>query len=194
MNVIDRIIKNIYYFCMSLLKHLIEVPIQWMVGLFILSVVLWILFWYKLVHKKISFKIGFARIFLLQYLYMIVVSTVLARPSTDTYQIELHLFWSYMNAIKLKSQFALWQGFSNIIMTVPLGCLLPLSLGREIKLKDICFFGSLFSLLIEFFQLVLRKGLFEFDDIFHNTIGAVIGYLVYKFYVDKVKKKCWLKS
>ena len=29
---------------------------------------------------------------------------------------------------------------------------------------------------IELIQLVFKLGLFEFDDIFHNVLGAMIGY------------------
>ena len=31
---------------------------------------------------------------------------------------------------------------------------------------------------IEIIQLVLHRGLFEFDDIIHNTLGVFIGILV----------------
>jgi glycopeptide antibiotics resistance protein len=36
--------------------------------------------------------------------------------------------------------------------------------------------GFLTSLSIELLQLVLKRGLFEFDDMFHNTFGVILGY------------------
>jgi glycopeptide antibiotics resistance protein len=39
--------------------------------------------------------------------------------------------------------------------------------------------GFLISLTIEILQLVTKRGLFEFDDIFHNTLGVAIGELGY---------------
>ena len=36
--------------------------------------------------------------------------------------------------------------------------------------------GFVFSSVIELSQLVLKRGLCEFDDVFHNTLGCVIGY------------------
>lgn len=36
----------------------------------------------------------------------------------------------------------------------------------------------LFSASIEITQLVTKCGLFEFDDIFHNTLGAVVGSMI----------------
>ncbi|WP_183772113.1 VanZ family protein [Catenibacillus scindens] len=35
-----------------------------------------------------------------------------------------------------------------------------------------------FSSAIEILQFILKKGLFEFDDIFHNTLGGIIGWAV----------------
>ena len=39
--------------------------------------------------------------------------------------------------------------------------------------------GSLLSLVIEVIQLISHRGLFEFDDIFHNTLGTVVGIGVF---------------
>ncbi|MBR4027500.1 MAG: VanZ family protein [Lachnospiraceae bacterium] len=55
------------------------------------------------------------------------------------------------------------------------------------------------SLTIEVLQLFMKKGLFEFDDIFHNTLGGVLGYVIYlcgsisiygiKTYINLLRKK-----
>ncbi len=36
------------------------------------------------------------------------------------------------------------------------------------------------SFVIEVVQFVFKLGLFEFDDIFHNTLGAVIGFVMWR--------------
>ena len=41
--------------------------------------------------------------------------------------------------------------------------------------------GIFLSVLIEVIQLIYHRGLFEFDDIVHNTLGNVIGILVFMF-------------
>lgn len=41
------------------------------------------------------------------------------------------------------------------------------------------FCGFALSSVIEVIQFVFHRGLFEFDDIFHNTIGTVIGIGIY---------------
>lgn len=69
--------------------------------------------------------------------------------------------------------------FGNIVIFMPFGFLLPI-LGRK---KRNFWFTSLLSfalsLAVECIQLVTRTGCFDVDDIFLNTIGGMLGYLVY---------------
>ena len=39
--------------------------------------------------------------------------------------------------------------------------------------------GAMFSTALEILQLMTHRGLFEWDDIVYNTIGALIGFLLY---------------
>ena len=48
------------------------------------------------------------------------------------------------------------------------------------KVKISVVVGLLLSASIELVQLVSHRGLFEFDDIVHNTLGVVIGIALYK--------------
>lgn len=69
--------------------------------------------------------------------------------------------------------------FGNIVIFMPFGFLVPI-LGRK---KRNFWFASLLSfalsLTVECIQLVTRTGCFDVDDIFLNTIGGMLGYLVY---------------
>ena len=69
--------------------------------------------------------------------------------------------------------------FGNIVIFMPFGFLVPI-LGRK---KRNFWFTSLLSfalsLAVECIQLVARTGCFDVDDIFLNTIGGMLGYLVY---------------
>ena len=40
---------------------------------------------------------------------------------------------------------------------------------------QLVFVAAGLSLLVEVFQLITSRGLLEFDDVFHNMIGAVLG-------------------
>src|SRR5713226_2386456 len=66
----------------------------------------------------------------------------------------------------------------NIILFMPLGFLLPL-LYRPISWKSVLGIAVAFSLCIETLQLVLRAGIFDVDDILFNTLGVMLGYLVF---------------
>lgn len=69
--------------------------------------------------------------------------------------------------------------FGNIVIFMPFGFLVPI-LGRK---KRNFWFTSLLSFALslaeECIQLVTRTGCFDVDDIFLNTIGGMLGYLVY---------------
>jgi glycopeptide antibiotics resistance protein len=71
-------------------------------------------------------------------------------------------------------------------MLLPIGVLLPIVLepvwkaGRKHIFGRVVLAGFFTSLSIELLQLVMKRGLFEFDDMFHNTLGVVIGYWIYQ--------------
>ena len=52
--------------------------------------------------------------------------------------------------------------------------------------------GLFLSATIEILQLVSHRGLFEFDDIFHNTLGTAVGvvlFLLVSSVIDTLKRK-----
>ncbi len=73
----------------------------------------------------------------------------------------------------------------NIIMFMPIGFMLPLL--YKISVKKVILLGSLFSLFIEISQLFLQRGT-DIDDLMLNTLGVVLGLVIYKL-VDKKKKE-----
>ena len=48
--------------------------------------------------------------------------------------------------------------------------------------------GVVLSITSELLQLITHSGLFEFDDIIHNTLGTLIGVMIY-IIIEKVIKK-----
>lgn len=67
----------------------------------------------------------------------------------------------------------------NIIMFIPWGVLVPLCIPRCRKFGNTLFFGILGTLTVETLQYVTQRGIFEFDDLFNNTLGTVIGYGIF---------------
>ena len=68
----------------------------------------------------------------------------------------------------------------NIAAFMPFGFSLPIISRRSRKWYNTVSFGLVFSLTLETLQLVLRVGSFDVDDMLLNTIGAALGFWVYK--------------
>ena len=114
------------------------------------------------------------------YLSFILTITILKRIPAHLPSYQLDLFWSY-KAIIGGTKKLLAENFWNVMLFVPLATMLAILLGARITYGRrrwiwltilICL---VFSAGIEVVQLVTHRGLFEFDDIIHNTLGAVIG-------------------
>ena len=80
-----------------------------------------------------------------------------------------------------------WVGYlQNILLFIPFGMLLPLFFKRPNFL--LCTLsGTLFSLMIECSQL-LNKRSSDVDDLIMNTLGALIGYLLYNLILERLLK------
>ncbi|MFS0781787.1 VanZ family protein [Bacillus sp. 1P06AnD] len=73
----------------------------------------------------------------------------------------------------------------NIVMFIPLGILLPIVSEKIKTFKHVLLGGVTFSLIIECFQCVetLLGGFgrtVDIDDVLLNTVGTIIGFLIYK--------------
>ena len=80
--------------------------------------------------------------------------------------------------------------FLNFFMLMPAGFLFPAAAKK--KLVPTLIFCFLLTLSVETLQLLTRRGWFELNDIADNTVGAVIGYGLYRlvsFLWRKVKCK-----
>lgn len=59
------------------------------------------------------------------------------------------------------------------------------------KLRWVILIATIISYSIEFSQLLTKRGLFElFDDPFHNVLGAIIGFTLWRM----IMKRCSEKS
>ena len=67
----------------------------------------------------------------------------------------------------------------NILLFIPFGYLLP-SLFPQLRWWQVIIFGFCSSLLIEVLQLITRLGYADVDDLINNTLGAAIGWLLYR--------------
>ncbi|MBE6843968.1 MAG: VanZ family protein [Oscillospiraceae bacterium] len=128
--------------------------------------------------KKSNSVRSFLKFAFFIYLFAVLYITFLSREAEET-RSNFELFNSYIMFFKYKNDFYLDMIVYNIIMTIPFGIFLPLLYKPFRSFRRVAFAGFLYSLLIEISQFISGRGLFELDDLFNNTIGAMLGYWLY---------------
>lgn len=94
-------------------------------------------------------------------------------------------FWELANVIKgVERSFYIGQIFGNLVMLMPLGFMLPII--KKVSWKQVLLISLCFSVGIELTQFITGRGLMEFDDVFNNTVGAVLGYKIYDVLRERV--------
>lgn len=115
--------------------------------------------------------------------YFLFFSEALGRTGAEEYHYNLDLFkeilrfWNYREQVGLQAFFLNTAG--NVAAFVPFGFFLPVVLGRRCGFPVALLAGCQFSLAVEMTQFCTRTGSFDVDDIFLNTLGAGIGYLLF---------------
>lgn len=132
-----------------------------------------VVFVWKGIKKGIRYAIVLA---LIDYLFLLYCGTVLFRKTKEIREYDYHPFWSY-RAMETSLDFMMAEIIMNVVLFVPVGFLLGI-VSDKIKWWIALFIGSAISFGIEFLQLVLVKGFSEVDDVIHNTIGFVWGYII----------------
>ena len=115
---------------------------------------------------------------LLEYAVLLIILSVLVRSAQAERTFDFTPFWSY-RAIREGSKALLTQIIANVVAFVPIGLLLGCAFGKRMKWWNVLIIGGGFSLLIETFQFVMKRGFAEVDDVMHNVVGCMIGWGVY---------------
>lgn len=104
--------------------------------------------------------------------------TIFFREQGESHTYELELFWSYKKWILGGSVAFGMEILNNIVLFFPFGFILTDAL-RRCPFWAVLLAALAVSSCIELSQLVFRLGLFEFDDIFNNVLGAVVGWCTF---------------
>ena len=156
-----------------------------------LAIIALIFVLYRFILKKDlkTWKLLPGFLFILNIIFIIYL-TFLTR--NETYgEIDLNLFRSYREAWNTCS-IRNWQLIIfNILVFSPLGTLLPLLFEKFRRLWRTSGAGFLFSLGIELSQRITQRGLCEVDDLFHNTLGVLLGYCLFHFIWLAFQKIRW---
>ena len=112
---------------------------------------------------------------LFEYLILIYSSTVFFRSVSKVREFNFIPFWSY----SVPELF--WENVMNFVSFVPIGILLGVVSHKTTRngVVNAVMIGFCLSLGIEVLQFLLKKGFSEVDDVIHNTLGCVTGYIIY---------------
>jgi glycopeptide antibiotics resistance protein len=125
-----------------------------------------------------------AVLLLVEYIFLLFCSTVFFRTLGDTRQYDFHPFWSYSRPDLFV------ENLMNVIVFIPIGMILGSLLRGKGSWLIALAVGMGISASIEAMQYFFHRGFAETDDVMHNTIGCIAGYMlvnVSRFIVKGVK-------
>ena len=126
-----------------------------------------------------GFKIGLrysVALLLIEYIFLIFCSTVIFRATGEISQYDFHPFWSY-KAIQEGREDLLAENIMNVVVFIPVGLLLGIAF-KQVTCWKALLIGCSISVTIESLQFFLMRGFSEVDDVMHNTVGCIWGYLI----------------
>ena len=128
------------------------------------------------------FKTSVLKGLLVSYLFLIYCVTILSRTPLPDHVMYLNPFRNYV-FIKAKDLGVISEALMNIAIEIPIGFLLSIVMKHEHKLSHTILFGFSVSLSVESIQWITKTGWFETQDLMNNTIGVLIGYVLYRWIV-----------
>lgn len=123
--------------------------------------------------NKTPFSVMAITVFVM-YIAVLLFITFLSRDGGNSKGINMELFSTW--GINARNDAYVIE---NILLFIPFGflCAWTLPIARRWWLCTLT--GALTSLGIEILQLVTGRGFFQIDDVLTNTLGAIIGYILY---------------
>ncbi len=85
------------------------------------------------------------------------------------------------------------QTVANIVMFIPISFMIPVTFRKMRRLWKTALYLSFFSFIIEFTQYFTGRSA-DIDDLILNTIGGILGYLIFFIFTRLFKKKHTYKS
>ncbi len=138
------------------------------------------------VRKKKIFR-ALGKVLFLLYVIFLIYFLFLAEwygrtGVSEEYRYNLELFKEIKRFITYREQLGIFAVLTNlagnIIIFVPYGFFISMA-SRSRGFFKTLFFSMGLSLCVELTQLFTRVGSFDVDDILLNTVGGVIGYMIF---------------
>jgi len=127
-------------------------------------------------------KSKYPLILLIMYMLLLVYWMLLGFGRTP----QLHYQYNLLPLTTIIEMFQLYPLFSkplliniigNIIVFVPFGILLPILINKKLTILLVIFLIGLS--VMELSQLLLRRGSLDIDDYILNSIGFMLGYVIF---------------
>ena len=149
-----------------------------------------ILTWYQKIKESVFFR----KLFFLAFVTsLILFRTLLNRQLWMNPLSDVMGGWGIWKTVNGEQKLTT-ECIENVIMMVPFSAVVMWTFEEKVghgwkkKLWQSSKIAFIFSVSIEMLQLLLRLGTFQLSDIFYNTVGGVLGGLMYCA-VMKVRKR-----
>ncbi len=146
----------------------------------------------NLSHRKKEKILIVLYILFLMYLCLMIWEVFIGpyRSYSDVRRYNLYPFKTIMefllNTTKYNFRVIFINLAANIITFIPLGFFIALLFRRSCKLLNTTLSCMLIITCIELGQFILNVGVLDIDDIILNTLGCVLGFMIFKV----VRKLC----
>lgn len=106
----------------------------------------------------------------------------------EIYHIILHTFSRNNKNNFMGIGNSLYNVVGNIVLFLPLGFFIPLLFKKKNSVFNRALYGFITSLAIELIQLLMSYNISDVDDIIFNTLGVVLGLLIFNVFYRIIKK------
>lgn len=137
-------------------------------------------------RKGLQYAMG---LLLMEYIFLLYASTVIFRKAAEVRSYDFTPFWSYSKPELMV------ENIMNVVVFVPVGAIIGFMVQgsgftvrgkwknfrtRIARISLIVAAGLIISGSIEALQFFLKRGFSEEDDLMHNTVGCILGYMLVK--------------
>ena len=122
-------------------------------------------------------------LYLAALVYFLFFAETLGRTAGEAYRYnltpfrEIRRFWTNRDVIPFASYVNI---IGNVAAFIPFGLLLPLAIWKTMGCAKTVALTFCFSLAVECVQLLTQVGSFDVDDLILNTLGGLLGWLLYR--------------
>lgn len=163
-------------FCDYIDAMIHTVPL-WVYGIALFIIIIGSIIAFLKRGKREGMRIS-ACLFLLLYIVVFLCSTVLFRAPKTKMHYPFNFLWHYQSIGQGQVLF-FPEIIMNIVVFVPIGFAISVAF-RKIRGWQVLLAGMGFSVGIELLQWLFKKGFADVDDVIHNTLGCMVGYLLYR--------------